>query len=265
MEIEDRIMRRIHLVLLALLVTGTSPARAEVPPYTRTLQGDDAKKAAALQERIEDLWTAAQFGEAVKPAEELRQLRQGAQGKDHWEAANAARLVETLRQAAALHAGKRRALAEVPALTAKSEECHARGRYAEAERLYRRALAAWEEALGPQHASTATARVNLALALNAQERYREAERLCRQGMAVQEAVLGPHHPLTAQGYNNLASSLEAQGAPGRPSRCFARPWPFARKCSAPSTPAPPPAGTTWPPTSTPRGGPGRPSRCFAKP
>src|SRR5262245_58278974 len=111
-------MSRTSLVLLA--VVGMSPAGAEEPPYQRLLRGDDAKKAAALQKQVKELWGAGKFAEAVAPAEELRALRQRVQGEDHWEVTDAAWEAETLRQAARFPEAKQAALDAVPGLIAKA-------------------------------------------------------------------------------------------------------------------------------------------------
>ena len=86
-----------------------------------------------------------------------------------------------------------------------------RARYAEAEPLFRRALAIREAALGPDHPDTATSLNNLAVLLRAQGRYAEAEPLLRRALAIREAALGPDHPDTAISLNNLAVLLQAQG------------------------------------------------------
>jgi tetratricopeptide (TPR) repeat protein len=204
-------MRGATMALLVMLGIGTALAVAEEPVYQRALKGDDAKKAEALGKRIGERWAAGQFAEAVAPAEELRDLRRRVQGKDHWEASNDARLVETLRQAAALPAPKRVALTEVPATNTKADELDQRGQYAQAEPLRRKALAAREEALGPRHPDTAGSYNGLALNLIAQGRAQEAEPLLRKALAIYEEVLEPQHPNTAICYGNLGHNLDAQG------------------------------------------------------
>jgi tetratricopeptide (TPR) repeat protein len=210
-EIQERTMRRIELVLLALLAVGAGVAVAEEPPYKRTLQGDDAQKAAALKKQIDDLWAVAKFDEALKPAEELLALRRHVQGAGHWEAADAARKVQTLQKAAAVPPSQRAALAGVPGLVKKASTLYGRGQYAEAEPLFRKALAVYEEVLGPRHPDTATCSSNLAANFQAQGRSKEAEPRFRQALAVKEEALGPRHPDTAQSYNNLAVNLLYQG------------------------------------------------------
>jgi hypothetical protein len=114
---------------------------AEKPPYERLLRGEDQKQAAALEKQINDLWSAAKFTEATVVAEKVLILRRRVQGPDHWQAADAARRLETLRQAARLPVEQQRQLAEVAGLQAKGTDFSKRAHYVEAERLHRRALA----------------------------------------------------------------------------------------------------------------------------
>jgi tetratricopeptide (TPR) repeat protein len=204
-------MSWIRLTLLVVVLTGTHLAVAEEPPYKRLLQGDDAKKAEALQKRIDELWTAGKFAEAVAPAEELLALRQRVQGEGHWEVIDAARRVETLRRATRLPAAQQQALAEVPHTAAKAAELHNQGKYGEAEPLLRKALAISEEVLGPKHPDTAQAYNELASNLESPGHAQEAEPLHRKALAIREEILGPKHPATAESSNNLALNLEAQG------------------------------------------------------
>ncbi len=85
------------------------------------------------------------------------------------------------------------------------------GRYLVVERLWREALAACEDLLGPDHPDTATSVNNVAYCLNAQGRYVEAGRLHRKALEIRQRVLGPDHPSTAASVNNVASCLGAQG------------------------------------------------------
>jgi tetratricopeptide (TPR) repeat protein len=204
---------RLSDAALAALGAGAGAARVPVPPYKRRLKGEDAKRADAQEKRIEELCAAGKFAEAVEPAGDVADLRRRAQGQDHWQAQDAARKVQTVRQAAALPAEKRAALAEAPALNQRGEELYGRGKYAEAEPLFRKALAAYEEALGPLHPFTSTAYNNLASSLHEQGRYKEAEPLYRKALAAKERALGPSHPDTARGYDGLGTNLRAQGRP----------------------------------------------------
>jgi len=85
------------------------------------------------------------------------------------------------------------------------------GDHARAEPLYRRALAIWERALGPDHPETATSLNNLADLLRSKGDYAGAEPLYRRALAIVEKALGPDHPSTATLLNNLAELLNSKG------------------------------------------------------
>ena len=57
------------------------------------------------------------------------------------------------------------------------------GRYAEADPLYRRALATWKKALGPNHPDLAQSLNSLAEMYSAQGRYADAEPLYKRALA----------------------------------------------------------------------------------
>ncbi len=67
-----------------------------------------------------------------------------------------------------------------------AELYRAQGKYAEAEPLYKRALAIRENALGPHHQDVATSLNNLALLYRAQGRHAEAEPLYKRSLAIRE-------------------------------------------------------------------------------
>ena len=111
------------------------------------------------------------------------------------------------------------------------------GRYAEAEPLYKRALAIREKQLGPDHPNVAASLNNLAMLYRHQGRYAEAEPLYKRTLSIVEKQLDPEHPNVAASLNNLAelyryqdrvaeaeplykrslSILEKQLGPGHPS------------------------------------------------
>ncbi|HEX3131202.1 MAG TPA: tetratricopeptide repeat protein [Thermoanaerobaculia bacterium] len=86
---------------------------------------------------------------------------------------------------------------------------HARGCFAEAEPLMRRALAIDEVSFGNNHPNVAVRLNNLALLLNDTNRLAEAEPLIRRALAIAEAAYGSAHPDVATGLNNLAHLLQA--------------------------------------------------------
>jgi tetratricopeptide (TPR) repeat protein len=79
----------------------------------------------------------------------------------------------------------------------------ARGRYSEAEPLYRRALTIDETALGPEHPNMVSRFNNLADLYRVQGRYAEAEPLYKRALAVAEKALGPNHHHVGSVLNNL--------------------------------------------------------------
>ncbi len=85
----------------------------------------------------------------------------------------------------------------------------AKADYAEAEPLYRQALAIMEKCRGPDHPDVAICLNNLAQLFQATNRLAEAEPLMRRAFAIDEASYGPDHPKVAIGLNNLATLLQA--------------------------------------------------------
>jgi len=82
-------------------------------------------------------------------------------------------------------------------------------RLAEAEPLFRRALAIAETLYGPKHPTVAIRLNNLALLLQDTNRLAEAEPLLRRALTIDEALYGPDHPDVARDLNNLAELLRA--------------------------------------------------------
>ena len=85
----------------------------------------------------------------------------------------------------------------------------AQGQYEKAAPLHERALAIWEQALGPEHPHVATSLNNLALLYDNQGQYGKAEPLYERALAIREKALGPEHPDVATSLNNLAGLLRA--------------------------------------------------------
>jgi tetratricopeptide (TPR) repeat protein len=84
-----------------------------------------------------------------------------------------------------------------------------RARFAEAEPLYRRALAIDEKGYGRDHPNVAIRLNNLALLLKDTNRLVEAEPLYRRALAIDEKAYSPDHPDVAIDLNNLARLLQA--------------------------------------------------------
>jgi tetratricopeptide (TPR) repeat protein len=81
------------------------------------------------------------------------------------------------------------------------------GKYAQAEPLYKRALAIKEKALGPEHPVVATSLNNLAALYDTQGKYAQAEPLYKRALAILEKALGPEHPHVATSLENYATLL----------------------------------------------------------
>ena len=86
----------------------------------------------------------------------------------------------------------------------------ATGQYAEAEPLYRQALAINQKALGEEHPAYATDLSNLAFVLQATGQYAEAEPLYHQALEIVRASLGDDHPNTRRLAGNYVRLLRAQ-------------------------------------------------------
>jgi tetratricopeptide (TPR) repeat protein len=84
----------------------------------------------------------------------------------------------------------------------------AKALYAEAEPIYRRALAIDEATFGPEDRSVAISLNNLAILLRDTNRPAEAEPLMRRALAISERIFGPEHPDVATNLNNLAVLLD---------------------------------------------------------
>ena len=93
---------------------------------------------------------------------------------------------------------------------------HARARGAtgvQAEALYRMALEAREEEIGPYHRDTITMVEGLALLVKGSKKLEEAEGLLRRAAEAKEAdpALGAAHPSTLNTINDLAATIGERG------------------------------------------------------
>jgi tetratricopeptide (TPR) repeat protein len=141
----------------------------------------------------------------------VAEIRTRLQGADHWQAADARRAVNELREVATLSKEGRKALAWVGDLVQKAEAEHQRAHYAESERINRTLLEIRRKWLGEDDPDTAQSYLSLALNLRYQAKYAEAEPLFRTALAICLKALGEGHPGTAASYNGVASNLDAQG------------------------------------------------------
>lgn len=94
----------------------------------------------------------------------------------------------------------------------------------EAEPLYQRALAIWEQQLGTDHPNVGSILNNLADLYRMQKRYSEAEPLYQRALAILEQQLGGDHPDVARTLNNLAEVYRQQGRYGEAEPLYERSW-----------------------------------------
>jgi len=85
---------------------------------------------------------------------------------------------------------------------------HAKGNSAEAEQLYRRALAIKSTLLGPDHPDVAVTLNNLAILSKSQADYRKADHAYRRALAILKKTFGPSHPKVATCKANYGRLLE---------------------------------------------------------
>ena len=100
------------------------------------------------------------------------------------------------------------------------------GRDAEAEPLFKRAIAILEKAVGLDSPEIAAALNNLAALYQRQERYADAEPLFKRALAIREKIARRAIiPISAQSLNNLATHVrEARAATAIPNRCSSGRW-----------------------------------------
>jgi tetratricopeptide (TPR) repeat protein len=204
-----RLLRRV-VVLLAAGVAAAGPG-AKKSAWQRLLQGDDARKAVELQQRIDQLQQAGKFEEAVPSAEALVQLRQERQGKEHWQAVDARFQVEALRRAVRSGKEDRQAYAGMLGLQDRAEALEQAGRFREALPLREQVAAIRHKVLGEDHPDTVQSYVSVASNLHDQGRHQEAEAGSRKALALCRKVLGEDHPDTGKAYSTLAQILNDQG------------------------------------------------------
>jgi hypothetical protein len=183
---------------------------APLPPYQRLLRGEDTRKAAALERRLDAAWAAGRFQDALQAAEGELALRQNAQGTDHWQTATSRWEVEAWRRVLRQDAATQKKMAAALSLVRRANELEARGHRREAQPLREDLLALLRHALGEEHPATAAAYDNLAGNLYAQGQYAAVEPLVRKALAIQRRALGEDHPDTAGSYVHLASDLSSQ-------------------------------------------------------
>jgi tetratricopeptide (TPR) repeat protein len=117
----------------------------------------------------------------------------------------------------------------------RSVLCTHIGRYAEAESLFKHALASREKVLGPDHGpdhpDVAWSLNSLGVLYADEGKYAKAEPLYRRALAIREKVLGPEHPDVVTCLENYASLLRAMDRPREAESLEARVRPSGSNAS----------------------------------
>jgi tetratricopeptide (TPR) repeat protein len=199
------------LALLGLSLAVVAHAADTKPPWQRLLSGDDAKKAAGLQQRIEELDAADKYTEAIRLQEELLALRTKVQGADHWETVDEKWALTALQKVSALTAEQRAGWRQATRGAAQARSLEQKAQHEKALPLKQERLKWCRQVLGEEHPDTAQSYNSVAFNLNAQGKYAEAGPLYQRALDICHKALGEEHPHTAISYNNFAFNLNAQG------------------------------------------------------
>jgi len=111
------------------------------------------------------------------------------------------------------------------------------GRDAEAEPIYKRAIAVMEKTNGLDSADIAPELTNLAALYQRQSRYDEAEPLFKRALALWERAHGPSHPDVGKALNNLATLYEREDRHADAEPLLRRALVIYQKAAGPENPA----------------------------
>jgi CHAT domain-containing protein len=201
---------------------NTKSADQAKPPWQRRLTAEIARKVGVLDRQIADLEEKGQFAETTAPLREVLELRRKLQGEDHWETTNMRLKERTRLRAVSLSREAQLSLGLAARNCDEADELHHRGRYAEAEELYRKVLTIRRDILGEDYPETAIGYNGLGSSLMNQAKYPEAEPQFQRAVSIKQNLFGENHPSTALGYNQLAMVFEYQGRYADAEKMFRR-------------------------------------------
>ncbi len=199
------------VVVCGLAARADEPQpNAKKPPYERLLQGDDAKRAAELKEKIEEAEKADQYDEAIELSERLFALRVNLQGGDHWETVNQKWRLDRVRKVARLSPEDRERWREATRRAIDIEKLMSQGKFTDAQSLCQKFLDLRREFLGDKHRDIAESQTDLAVTLYSQRNFAAAQTLFQAALDLYRELLGEKHPDTAMSYDSLAAILNDQ-------------------------------------------------------
>ncbi len=177
-------------------------------------------KAHRLNTQLRELRSVRNYGEAIRVAKQILEIRSRELGEEHPDVAYSLNSLANLyydkgdyataeplyQRALAIrekmldleHPDVARSLNNLALIYRKN------GDFAKAESYHRRALAIREKTLGPDHPDVIVSLSNLALIYRDKGDYAEAEQLYQRALAIREKVLGPEHPDVASSLSGLA-------------------------------------------------------------
>jgi CHAT domain-containing protein/tetratricopeptide (TPR) repeat protein len=205
------------------------------------------RKTYALSDEISDLLKHTRYADALRRAEQIRDIRHRLLGPDSSLVAVSAHqcgellhYCERYRDAEAQFREAQRILhalvgREHPAVAAVSgdlaQTLEMLGKYAEARRHHEESLELTARLRGENHVETAVSANNLASFLDRQACYARGEQLYRRSVAALLVVEGPEGPKLATAYGNLALNLNHQGRYDEAGRVFEQALKIRRKLS----------------------------------
>jgi serine/threonine protein kinase len=107
--------------------------------------------------------------------------------------------------------GEKAMLQNATKLNKNARDLQKKGKYEEAEPLYKKSLEIRRKVLGENHPDLAQSLNDLAQLLKKKGKYEEAEPLYNESLKIRRKVLGEDHPDVAKSLSNLAELLEAKG------------------------------------------------------
>jgi len=143
------------LALLGLSLVVVASAADSKPPWQRLLKGDNAKKAAGLQKRIEELEATDQYAEALQLQEQLISLWTRVQGAEHWQTVDQKWAWTAQKKIAALPAEKRAGWRQAARGLVEARRLEQKAQYVKSLPLWQEHLKWCRQVLGEEHANTA--------------------------------------------------------------------------------------------------------------
>src|SRR5262245_1469341 len=166
---------------LTVLMLGATAGWAAAPPgQPRNLTAEEENEVAALDARLARHGDAGEFEQAAKVAAQIAAYRQQRQGAAHWQAIDARFAVDGWRRLIAVPGKDRPEVVRARLFNGQGLAMMNRGRFREAEKPLRQALALNQKALGLDHPDTAGNYNNVAGCLQAQGKPSEALPLFRK-------------------------------------------------------------------------------------